>query len=229
MKILSLDTSNINCDISVLDNEVLVSRKVASSAQSHSSNLIPLIKEELDSLNLKIKDIDLIVANVGPGSFTGIRVGISTALSFIDSFNINSVGVNTLELLACSKKLNNTVICSILKSNNDSYYYAVYLTDELGYIKKELKEASCDDFNCIVECLTSLEKEHSNKIVLVSDLILSDTFTFTSLIVEPSSYDLGLLGLWKVQNNISSTLTPLYIKKPQAQIQLEEKLLKGNN
>ena len=88
MKILSIDTSSKICGVSVLDNENLICNLDAVTENSHSVSLMPMISSALKKANLELKDIGLIVCDVGPGSFTGIRIGIATVKGFCDSLNI---------------------------------------------------------------------------------------------------------------------------------------------
>lgn len=167
MKILSIDTTNINCDVSVSDDNTLLSQNSTISEQSHSQNLLPVIQGALSNSKLSISDIDLVVANIGPGSFTGIRVGIATALSFIDSFSINSIGVNSLELLAYTAKKENSVICSVLPSNNDAFYYSVYKTDSDGIPITVLLDPTCGSYSSLIH---DLDNFPDSNVILHSQL-----------------------------------------------------------
>ena len=88
MKILSIDTSSKICGVSVLDNENLICNLDTVTENSHSVSLMPMVSSALKKANLELKDIGLIVCDVGPGSFTGIRIGIATVKGFCDSLNI---------------------------------------------------------------------------------------------------------------------------------------------
>lgn len=69
MKILSIDTTNINCDVSVLDNDTLLSKKTTVSEQSHSSNLLPVLDSAMKESSLLPTNLDLVIANIGPRFF----------------------------------------------------------------------------------------------------------------------------------------------------------------
>ena len=86
---------------------------------------MPLIKELFDKSNLSLKDINLIVSDIGPGSFTGIRIGVATCKAFSDSLNIPCIGVSSLEVLAYNIK-NDGLICSTIDCKNDNCYFALY-------------------------------------------------------------------------------------------------------
>ncbi len=101
MKTLAIDTSTMMATCAVLDEDYLLGGEFSlNQDMSHSENLIPMIKEVLDNLKLKPEDIDLYGVAIGPGSFTGLRIGVATVKSFAHIFNKPIIGVSTLEALA---------------------------------------------------------------------------------------------------------------------------------
>ena len=100
MKVLGLDTSTMMTTCAVLDDENLLGEYSLNQDMTHSENLVPMIKEILDNLNLEVSDIDLYGVSIGPGSFTGLRIGIATVKSLAHVFNKPIVGISTLEGLA---------------------------------------------------------------------------------------------------------------------------------
>ena len=82
MKILSIDTSSKICSVAVLDNKNVLKEENLNNGLTHSESLMPLIEQILIDTNLALKDINLIVCDLGPGSFTGIRIGVATAKAF---------------------------------------------------------------------------------------------------------------------------------------------------
>ena len=96
MKILSIDTSSKICSVAVLDNKNVLKEENLNNGLTHSESLMPLIEQILIDTNLALKDINLIVCDLGPGSFTGIRIGVATAKAFRDSLNIPTVGVSSI-------------------------------------------------------------------------------------------------------------------------------------
>ena len=160
MKILSIDTSSKICGVSVLDNENLICNLDTVSENSHSVSLMPMISSALKKANLELKDIGLIVCDVGPGSFTGIRIGIATVKGFCDSLNIPCIGISSLEALAYPilySEFNKNIIdnsanlvCSILDCKNENCYFALYqrnseLVDNNSQISKNINDNTNKD------------------------------------------------------------------------------------
>ena len=100
MRILCIDTSSKLCSVAVLDDTKLINKIELNNGLTHSETLMPLVKQVLTDSNLSLSDINLLVSDIGPGSFTGIRIGVATCKAFSDSVNIPCVGISALEVLA---------------------------------------------------------------------------------------------------------------------------------
>lgn len=220
MKILCIDTSSKLCSVAILENTTLINKLELDNGLTHSETLMPLIKDLLEKSNLTLKDINLLVYDIGPGSFTGIRIGVATCKAFSDSINIPCVGISSLEVLAYNSK-NDGIICSTIDCKNDNCYFALYeLVDENYTVLEE----PCA--KTVTEVLDILNTKYSGKqINFVGDGIPSYS-TNCYLNVE----SLGIAGYKKFisNNHVSEDILPLYLKKPQAQRQLEEKLKNAN-
>lgn len=220
MKILCIDTSSKLCSVAILENTTLINKLELDNGLTHSETLMPLIKDLLEKNNLTLKDINLLVSDIGPGSFTGIRIGVATCKAFSDSINIPCVGISSLEVLAYNSK-NDGIICSTIDCKNDNCYFALYELVDGNYT---VLEEPCA--KTVTEVLDILNTKYSDKqINFVGDGIPSYS-TNCYLNVE----NLGIAGYKKFisNNNVGEDILPLYLKKPQAQRQLEEKLKNAN-
>lgn len=220
MKILCIDTSSNLCSVAILEDTTLINKLELDNGLTHSETLMPLIKELFDKSNLSLKDINLLVSDIGPGSFTGIRIGVATCKAFSDSLDIPCIGVSSLEVLAYNIK-NDGIICSTINCKNDNCYFALY---ELIGGNYNVLEESCA--KTVQEVLELINLKYPNKsIEFVGDGIPSES-TNCYLNVE----NLGIAGFKKFisRKNVSEDILPLYLKKPQAQRQLEEKLKNAN-
>ena len=221
MKILCIDTSSSICSVAILEDTTLIDKIDLDYGLTHSETLMPVIKDMFENNNLSLKDIDLLVSDIGPGSFTGIRIGVSTIKAFSDSLNIPCIGINSLEVLAYNKKQEG-LICSTINCKNDNCYFALY---ELKDEKYNVLEEPCAKSS--KEVLDLLSTKYAGKTInFVGDGIPEES-TFFYLDV----YNLGIAGYKKFKDNnyTGENVLPLYLKKPQAQIQLEAKLKEQNN
>lgn len=238
MKILSIDTASNICGVSILEDTKLICNLDTDTGRTHSEKLMPMIEQAFNKTNLSLKDIDLIICDIGPGSFTGIRIGVATVKAFNDSLNIPCMGVSSLETLAYNLKNDinqNEIICSILDCKNNNCYFAAYekkndILVNLIEPQAESVEACLSIFNNY--CEDTLENP---SIYFVGDgseiyknLILenfSDAKFASTDLNNLNSYSLGLAGLDNFKAGLISyeDVLPLYLKKPQAQRLLEEK------
>lgn len=233
MKILAVDTSSKLCSVAILEDKNLIKKLELDNGLTHSETLMPLIQQLLNEYSLSLNNIDLLVSDIGPGSFTGIRIGVSSCKAFSDSLNIPCVGISSLEVLAYNIQ-NDGIICSTIDCKNNNCYFALYELNSGNY--NVLIEPCAKSVNDVLDLLNS---QYYNKCIsFVGDGIPSEKLhsiydnnadsEVTQNII--SSYlnveNLGTAGYKKFINNkkIGEEILPLYLKKPQAQIQLEEKL-----
>ena len=240
MKILSIDTSSDICGVSILEDNTLLCNLDSNTGRTHSENLMPMIEQAFSKTNLSLNDINLLVCDKGPGSFTGIRIGIATVMAFRDSFDIPCVGISSLESLAYNTRnvvKTNSYVCSIIDCKNDNCYFALYENKKGSF--EELIEPQAESIESILSILDSFCKDSIDNfenacITFVGDGCkiykdkINDYFT-NALFVDDSlnnlnSYNLGIVGLIHYTSNIGiGDILPLYLKKPQAQRLLEEK------
>lgn len=235
MKILSIDTASDVCGVSILENNNLIEKFDVITKESHSQRLMPIIEKAFKRTNLTIDDIDLIVCDVGPGSFTGIRIGVATVKAFCDSKDIIPIGISSLESLAYSIKNNSKIICSIINAKNDNCYFALYEKSKDNTLQT-LIEPEAENIDTTLSILNSYNLDTlDNKVIsfvgdgskVYKDKIL-EIFPNSIISNEKNdildSYNLGLAGFDKYSSGEEiEELLPLYLKKPQAQIQLEKK------
>ena len=236
MKILAIDTSSKICSVSILENEKVIIEKHNDDEKTHSQKLMPIIDETFKQANLTLDDIDLLACCQGPGSFTGIRIGISTVKAFADVKNIPVIGVTSLEAL-CYNIKNNGLIASIIDAKHDNVYFGLYKFENTSLSAMETP------LSCTITSAIEILKKYSNEeITLVGD----GTIVYHNLLKKElsnihfaqenenlqTSISVGLSALSKYNNsNYSPTfsVSPIYLKKSEAEINLEKKnMIKGD-
>ena len=228
MKILSIDTSSKICGIAILEDNKLIKEILQDNGLTHSETLMPIIKETLENLSLTLSDIDLIVCDKGPGSFTGIRIGVATTKAFSDSLNIPSIGISSLEALAYNVQ-EDGVICSLIDAKNENVYVGVFEKIDKNYILR--RNLSAENISDILNEFKNVEYQvtfvgdgalaYKNKIL---EALPNSNFVEKN---DLSAFNLGLAGLKPFQNEDFQDVLPLYLRKPQAERQLEELLNKN--
>ena len=224
MKILSIDTASNICTVAILENTTCLKELIVNDARNHSEKIMPLIEQVLAETHLTLSQIDLIVCNKGPGSFTGIRIGVGTVLAFRDSLNIKCLGISSLEALAYNVNTNG-LVCSLIDAKNNNFYFGLFDRKDNNYFQIGNLE-----FKTIDEAI-SLLKSFNKNLTFVGDgsvsykNILSDNFpncTFCDK-NDLSSVSLGIAGYNSFKENKQYDIMPLYLRKSQAERALEEK------
>ena len=162
MKILAIDTSSKICSVSILEDNNVIIEKHNDDEKTHSQKLMPLIDELFKESNLTLDNINLLACSQGPGSFTGIRIGISTVKAFADVKNIPIIGVTSLESLAYNIT-NPGLIATLIDAKHDNVYFALYELKDNKYTT--IIEPVSDTISNVVQDL----KNYSTSITFVGD------------------------------------------------------------
>lgn len=209
MKILSIDTSSKNALVAITENEERIVELNNEEEKTHSQKLMPMIDQAFQKSNLSLNDIGLIVCCLGPGSFTGVRIGIATAKAFADSKGIPVVGVNSLEVLAYSLETEGK-ICAIIDAGHENAYVGYYEIEKDENDKLKILQEELTFLNLTDKKLKEIQKQYK--------------------VVNQQNVKLGIaiakIGYTKYKNGKSgnsSILSPVYLRKSQAELTLEEK------
>ena len=127
MKILSVSTATNHLSVALNDGQQIIVEKNERDERNHSEHLDPLIDEILKDNDLSLKDIDRFAVAIGPGSYTGLRIGITTVKMFASILDKEVVGISTLQALAKGVQEDALVITG-LDARNDNYFAAGYLS-----------------------------------------------------------------------------------------------------
>ena len=237
MKILAIDTSSKICSVTIFEDVTTIIELQNDDEKTHSVKLIPMIDKAFKETNLSLDNIDLLACSLGPGSFTGVRIGIATIKAFADVKNIPVVGISSLEILAYNVKelalSSNYLVCSMIDAKNENIYCGLY----------NFSRNSCNQLSIFAENIfDSIEKikkvvsEYNYKgIIFIGDasLLYKDLLVsaFTNLIFVEDNLQKGssvaIAGYFKYlkkEYGDSSSLSPIYLKKSQAERTLEEKI-----
>lgn len=126
MLILAADTSGGVCSAAVLNGNCILSESYMNAGRTHSETIAPMIDFCLSCAGCNVKDIDLFACAAGPGSFTGLRIGIGMIKAFSQASGKPAVGVNTLDALARNVCGANETVCPIIDARRGEVYTASY-------------------------------------------------------------------------------------------------------
>ena len=126
MNILAIDTSGSVCAVAVLQDEKVLAEVYVDNKKTHSQMLAPMVDDCLSCADLALPDIDLFGCAIGPGSFTGLRIGVSMIKAFCHASGKKCVGVNTLDALAQNLLGETRTVCSVIDARRGDVYTATY-------------------------------------------------------------------------------------------------------
>lgn len=229
LKILSIDTSSNICSVAILDDLNILYEHSTNDGLTHSQNLMPMIDKAFSKCSLSLKDIDLFTCSIGPGSFTGIRIGISTMKAFVDVYNKPSIGISSLEGLAYN--IDSEYVCSIIDAKHDNVYCGLFQKNKSNSSYSIITELISSDIDSALSILLKYKYNITfigDGAILHKDKIIN-TFNNCTIIednhlIEQNAVSFGKAAYIKYINNIEcNTLSPLYMKKSQAEIMLDKK------
>lgn len=228
MKVLGIDTSSIMTTCAVIDGEKLLGEYSLNQDMSHSEKLVPMIKEVLDNLNLKIEDIDLFAVSVGPGSFTGLRIGVATIKGFAHLYDKDIIGVSTLEALAYNLSQRD-IIVPMLDARRNRVYTGIYEWKQDGL--KNILEDTALEIEELIHILKDYESIYVNgqgSLVYRDKLIesLGDKIKFSTIgnneARGSSICELARKKYLEGKRDDYFTLSPDYLRPSQAERNLEK-------
>ena len=126
MKILALETSAIAASVAVCEDEALIAQSFQRTGLTHSATLMPMLEAMLKNSGMTLNEIDLIAVAAGPGSFTGLRIGVSAAKGLAWPLDKPSVGVSTLEAMAWQMVGMKGVVCAAMDARRQQVYNALF-------------------------------------------------------------------------------------------------------
>ena len=157
MKILGIDTSSMAASVAVIEDNKLICEYTINTKKTHSQKLMPMIENMLSLGDLNVRELDAIAVCEGPGSFTGLRIGMATAKAIAHVNDIPVIGVNSLEVLAANMNLCDKKICSILDAQRNQVYMNKYILKD--YKITELEEISIKAIDELLEEISSSNED----------------------------------------------------------------------
>lgn len=235
MKILAVDTSTMVASVAIVDNTKLLAEYSINHKKTHSQKLMPMINEVMHSLELYPADIDIFAASNGPGSFTGLRIGITTIKAMAYGAQKKVVGVPTLDALAYNILENDVLLCPIMDARNNQVYTAIYKVEHNNQVK--ITEYMGVQLNELVKII----KGKNQKVVFNGDAVelykeflldkLGDMCGFPpeNLMMQRASsvahVARRLLAEGLTENCFD--MVPFYLRKSQAEREFEKKSENG--
>jgi len=227
MKVLAIDTTTFLGSIAIVDNDRLIASVQQGTEVTYSERLIAGINHVIDGAGWKVQDVDLIAVACGPGSFTGLRIGMGTAKGLAMAIQKPMVGVSSLEVLALGVSLYPGIVIPVIDARRDEVYSSAY-----RFVDGEMREVLLSEHVSPPAVLCERIKALNENIVMVGDGIrrYGDLFRehLKNRLVEaddalhfPHAAYAAKLGLKRFRENGAddeAQLIPNYIRESDADI-----------
>lgn len=234
MNILAFETSGMAASVALMKENRIVGEMTVSTRLNHSEKLMPMIDELLEKTETSIKEIDALAVGAGPGSFTGIRIGVSTAKGLALALGIPVAAVSSLKVLACNAMYSDMLVCPIMDARRNQVYSGIFRWEGVELVEV-LKEDSYD-----FEELLFVLKKKDCPVLFVGE----DAYKFKGQIKEvldekgivampqanfPRAASVAGLAIKKIEENEMEnafTLRPVYLRQAEAERQYQERMKK---
>lgn len=233
MLILALDSTAVVASVALCRDETPIASFHIKNGNTHSETLLPMVETVLKTAGFTVDDVDLFACSVGPGSFTGVRIGVSTIKGLAFGKNKPCIGVSTLEALALNAVPFDGIISPVMNARRGQVYNALF-----RYENESLVRLCPDRALSALELEAEMEKK-GEPYALVGDGIEEMTRVASKNVPErisPLLTDQNAISVAKCayraflsgQNGTDAELKPVYLRLPQAERERLAKLNENN-
>jgi len=229
MKILAIDTATKTGSVAITDGDAILSERLLNVETTHSENLLPAIDQMTSETGLALDEIDLIAVTLGPGSFTGIRIGVGSVKGLALALDRPVAGVSTLEAMAANFPYSRHRIKPVMDARKGEVYTADFIW-ECGKLKRlsedrveppgKMLEGICEDTIFVGDGLIKygeLIKDEAGDTAFFAD-------NFSSYIRASNVARLGQKMFEESGGLDLAGFTPVYLRRSEAEVNREKGL-----
>lgn len=233
MKILSIECSAVPCSVAITEDDKILASSYSNVKLTHSQTLMPMIENILKTSDITLNEIDAFAVSQGPGSFTGIRIGISAIKGLAAADKKTCVGVSTLESIAENLSDTECIACAVMDARCNQFYNAIF------DITKGTLNRLCDDRAIIADELKAeifkISETNNKKIIIIGDgaeLFYKLFENNDNIKIEDqkrrfqNAISVGIIANNKIKSGETlkpDELLPVYLRLPQAERELKLK------
>ncbi|WNB91860.1 tRNA (adenosine(37)-N6)-threonylcarbamoyltransferase complex dimerization subunit type 1 TsaB [Bacillus sp. NEB1478] len=223
MKVLAIDTSNLVMGIAVLDNGKVLGEYITNLKKNHSIRVMPAIEQLMEETGVKPAELDRIVVAKGPGSYTGVRIGVTIAKTLAWTLKKELIGVSSLEVLAQNGKYFDGYTVPLFDARRTQVFTGLYGNSDNGQLQMVMED-------CIIllqDWLEELQKLEKKILFIGNDLTLHQETIVEVLGSQavlgqvsdhnPRPGELGRIGMEKEPEDIHA-FTPSYLQLAEAEV-----------
>lgn len=221
MKALAIDTSNQIMGVAVIDGTAVLGEYITNLNKNHSVRLMPAISDLMQEVGVKPNQLDRIIVAHGPGSYTGVRIGVTIAKTLAWTLNIPIVGVSSLEVLARNGQHFNGIVSPLFDARRGQVYTGLYKMNNGKF--QSIKE---DQILMLKDWVGELKQQDEKVLFLGNDVplheaVIKEVLQDQAIIASPSLFnprpsELAIIGIDKEPQEVH-TFVPNYIRLAEAE------------
>ncbi len=235
MLVLGIESSATAASVAVVEGEKLLGQYYCNTAMTHSQTLLPMAEALVQSLGKTWADFGLLAVSAGPGSFTGVRIGVSCVKGIAFAHNIPCCGVSTLEAIAYNGlACEGSILCAVMDARCGQVYNALF------QVEKGALRRLTEDRALAIEALGEECKAYGPHIMLLGDgaALCHQAFSTWGARLAPEAQrfqqaaSVAFIGQQRAQQGLAvpaAELLPAYLRLPQAERELKRKKEKEGN
>ena len=232
MKILALESTAVAGSAALVEDEKVLGEFYCNTALTHSQTLMPMVEQLLACTRTALEDVDLFAVTAGPGSFTGVRIGVSSVKGMAMALEKPCCAVSTLEAMACGASMVEGLVCALMDARCGQVYTALFRVSG-GRVERLTKDSAV----LAAEAAAACAAWPGEKLYLAGDgaalcAPLPDFRALNAVLLpEPVRYQrasgaaraaLAMAGRGEVLS--ADRLAPIYLRVPQAERELKKRL-----
>lgn len=220
-RVLAIDTSSYVLGVAIVEEDRVIGELVTNLNKNHSVRAMPAVDQLMKDCEIKPDTLDRIVVGRGPGSFTGVRIGVTLAKTLAWSLNVPLVGVSSLELLAANGRYFKGVISPIMDARRGQVYTGLYTWDKTGI------QTEVEDVNITLTDWLGMLKEKNEDVLFIGNDVHLHKETIIEYLGEmahfaetsennPRPSELALIGMQREAEDVH-TFVPNYTRLAEAE------------
>lgn len=236
MRILAIESSAVTASVAILTDDVLTAEYTINYKKTHSQTLLPMIDEICKMTETEPESFDLIAVSIGPGSFTGLRIGAATGKGMALALGKEMAAVPTLEAMAYNVYGSDRIICPVMDAKRQHLYVGIYEFDRTGVLRT-IREQSLLSYDELCSVLNGLGRS----VIFLGDGIYAAGNAFKEELIceyeiapahictqRAGSVAMAAKAMYERGEVVSAAeLRPDYLRPSQAEREMSDKLKGG--
>lgn len=231
MRILAVETATSWQSVAIVEGNTVVARSDEDAAGSHAKRLVPTIDRLLTSCGMALTDMEGLAVSIGPGSFTGLRVGLATMMGFRLVTGLPLAAVPTLEAMAWNLRGAEHLLCPMLRARTDEVYWAQYRWTPAGALK-QVQEEQVGTVEALAQSLPGPAllfgegwESHRQDFHRLLGRRLRDVGEAPPEAMRPSAVSVGRAGAERLRRGEAAGqgLSPRYVQRAEAEVVWERR------